>query len=491
MMVEEYSEFDAVGLAELIRNHDVSAIEVLEAAIARAELNNPVLNAIVYEAYDEARRAATADLPDGPFTGVPFLIKDLSCPVGGWPTTAGSRFVNGFVPPDDGVLTGRYRDSGVVLMGKTNTSEFGLTGTTESAFLGACRNPWDAELSTGGSSGGSAAAVAAGIVPIAHGNDGMGSIRIPAACCRLFGMKTTRDRNPGSSMDSERSLGMSVDHVLTRTVRDSAIMLDATGYPEPDSPFAYPMKQRPYADEIELPPGRLRILFHDDIPQVLEKENAVSDKPHPEVRAGLLRAAALLEELGHDVEEGSLGIDFRGAYQSLLAVGGSAFAAGLAQQSSDMGREPQPGELEAMTLKRLETGRRMRGADAMGGWGILRMFSRQVLRRVADYDVVLSPVLARPVPQLGYIDPVNGDPDEVERRQIECFPYPALQNVTGQPAMSVPLEQSSDGSPLGMMFAGRYGDEGTLFRLAAQLEQARPWSHRRPRIWGLSHCRNA
>ncbi|HEX7775540.1 MAG TPA: amidase family protein, partial [Parvibaculum sp.] len=245
MTFSDYAKYDGLGLAGLVKKGEVTPLELVDAAIERAEKHNPALNAIVYKAYDEARGAAKGKLPDGPFKGVPFLIKDLGTKVKGWPRTSGSRFVGDVVDDSDSLLTTRFRDAGVIPFGKTNTPEYGITGTTESAFLGPCRSPWNTNHIAGGSSGGAASATAAGIVPLAHASDGLGSIRIPAACCGLVGMKVTRDRNPQGPDDYDRAIGFSVDHVVSRTVRDSAAMLDAIGYPEPASPYAPPPKARP------------------------------------------------------------------------------------------------------------------------------------------------------------------------------------------------------------------------------------------------------
>src|SRR5881397_3378382 len=245
----EYADHDGLGLAELVRSKEVTPAELVEAAIERIERQNPILNAVVHKAYDEARRTAAGRLPDGPFTGVPFLVKDLGCPAA------------------DSVLTRRFREAGVVFLGKTNTPEFGITGTTESVLLGPCRTPWNPDHIAGGSSGGAAAAVASGMVPLAHASDGLGSIRIPAACCGLVGLKITRDRNPAGADDAERAIGFVVEHVVTRSVRDSAAMLDATGYAEAASPYAPPPKARPYMEEMRTPPGCLRIAFSAETPR--------------------------------------------------------------------------------------------------------------------------------------------------------------------------------------------------------------------------------
>lgn len=476
MAIEEYSEFDATGLAELVRNGETTPLELLESAISRAERHNPRLNALTYKAYDEARENASGALPDGPFRGVPFLIKDIASPVAGWPQTSGSRFLARQTAQEDGALTKRLREAGLVLFGKTNTPEFGITGTTEGALLGACRNPWNTDYISGGSSGGAAAAVAAGVLPMAHASDGLGSIRIPAACCGLFGMKITRDRNPNSSYDNAAAIGLTVEHVVSRSVRDSAGLLDATGYREPGSPFASPPKERPYLDDIARSPGALRIAFHSETP---------SGKPvHPDIRTALEETAKRLEALGHHVEEQGLGINYRKLYAAQRAVSGSNFAATVNAAIKAQGREPREDEFEPLTWRNYRGSKHFTGADAMAGWSTLRTLSRQILNMHETYDVVLSPVLGTPVPKIGEIDPVNMQPRDVDRRQAEVFPFTPPQNITGQPAMSVPVGFDKAGLPIGMMFAGRYGDEATLFSLAAQLEQAHPWQTVRPTFWG-------
>ncbi len=476
MAIDNYSEHDATALAELVRNGETTPAELLDEAISRAECYNGELNALTYKAYEQARDKAAETLPDGPFRGVPFLIKDIASPVAGWPQTSGSRFLADDVAPEDGALTKRFREAGLVLFGKTNTPEFGITGTTEGAFHGACRNPWNTDHITGGSSGGAAAAVASGIVPMAHASDGLGSIRIPAACCGLFGLKTTRDRNPNSSYDSAAAIGMTVEHVVSRSVRDSAGLLDATGYREPGSPFASPPKDRPYLEEIETSPGALRVAFHSETPM---------GKPvHPEIRSALEETAKRLEALGHHVEERGLGIDYRRLYLAQRAVSGANFAATVDALIEAKGREPREDELEALTWRNYRGSKKLSGAEAMAGWSTLRSMSRQILALHETYDVILSPVLGAPVPKIGEIDPVNMAPRDVDRRQAEVFPFTPPQNFTGQPAMSVPVGRDSHGLPIGMMFAGQYGDEATLFRLAAQLEHAHPWQKERPALWG-------
>ncbi|HEX5380495.1 MAG TPA: amidase family protein [Phenylobacterium sp.] len=476
MSFDDYSDYDGLGLAALVAKGDVTPAELVEAAIERIERHNPTLNAVVYKGYDDARARARDHLPEGPFRGVPFLIKDLGMPVAGWPRSYGSRFARNIVDDEDGGLTRRYRESGVIPLGKTNTPEYGITGTTEGQHLGACRNPWNSNHISGGSSGGAAASVAAGIVPLAHASDGLGSIRIPAACCGLVGLKVNRDRIPNLPDGFDYAMGFCVDHVVTRTVRDSAAMLDATGKPEPGSPYPAPPKDRPYVEEIERSPGKLRIAWSSETP---------SGRPiDPEIQAALERTAALLKSLGHEVVEKGLGIDYRALYAARGPVSGANFAAGMARLIDQVGREPEPDELEPLTWASLKGGRKVTGEQAFRAWQELRMLNRETLRFFEDWDVYLSPVLGTPVPEIGYIDPVNLEPKEVNRRQGAVFPYTPPMNFSGQPSLSLPLEMSENGLPIGMMFTSRYADEATLLRLAAQLEKEAPWKGRRPQVWG-------
>ncbi len=476
MSMDDYCDYDGLGLADLVARKEVSPAELVEAAIERVERHNPSLNAVVYKGYEDARKAAQGPLPDGPFKGVPFLIKDLGMPVAGWPRSSGSRFAQHMVDQADGGLTRRYREAGVIPLGKTNTPEYGITGTTEGALLGPCRNPWNPAHISGGSSGGSASAVAAGIVPMAHASDGLGSIRIPAACCGLVGLKVTRDRNLNLPDGTDYAIGFVVDHVVTRTVRDSAAMLDATGRPEIDDPYPAPPKARPYMEEIERSPGRLRIAW--------SSETASGRPIDPEIQAALERTAALLQGLGHEVVEQGMGIDYRALYTARGPVSGANFAAMMGRLIDEIGREPEPHELEPLTWAALKGGRKVTGEQALRGMQELRMLNRQTLAFFNDWDIYLSPVLGTPVPEVGFIDPVALEPRELNRRQGQVFPFTPPSNFSGQPSLSLPLEMSANGLPVGMMFTARYADEATLFRLAAQLEKEAPWRTRRPQIWG-------
>ena len=477
MAFAEYDRTDATGLAHLIRKGDVSPAEVLEEAITRIERHNGTLNAVVYKAYDDARKTAASKLPDGPFKGVPFLIKDLSVPVAGWRMTNGTAWMHDYVAPADCELVKRYRAAGMVLMGKTNTPEFGIPGTTEGRHLGVCRNPWNPDHSSGGSSGGAAAAVASGMGPMAHASDGMGSIRIPAAQCGLVGLKPTLNRNPGGPDDRGRAHGFSVDHVVTRSMRDSAAMLDWTGIPEDDAPYAAPPKQRLYMDELTTSPGKLRIGFTTEVPR--------ETPPHPDVQKVFEDTVKLLGELGHTmIEVPKLGIDWRKLYKAQGAIAAAIFSASINDWAKILGREPTEADFEPLAWSSYMAGKSVTGVQAARGLQTLRLMGREVLAKWRDFDILLSPTTLQPPPKIGHLDPVNVEPREFNRRQSYAFGYTPPCNMTGQPALSLPLGLSSDGLPIGMMFAARYGDEATLIRLGAQLEQAAPWAGRHAKVWG-------
>jgi len=471
----EYAEYDAIGLSDLVRSGQVTPVEVVEAAIASAGRANPAVNAVVYQAFDEARESAATG-PVGPFAGVPMLIKDLGLTVKNWPRTSGSRFCRNVVDDADSGLVKRYRDTGAILLGRSATSEFGIVGNVETAAYGATRNPWNLDYIAGGSSGGSAAAVAAGIVPIAHASDGLGSIRIPAACCGLVGLKPTRDRVPNLPDDVDYALGFVCDHVVSRTIRDSAAMLDLTGFPEPASPYASPPKSGPYRDEVERHPGRLRVRW--------SCEAADGTAADPEVADALTRVAATLAAMGHDVDPRGLGREASAVLKARLAVSAGNFAAVMARIIKEIGREPTLDDVEPLTLGALMLSRQVNGAAVFRGLQDLRRLSRLILQQFEEFDVFMSPVMAAPPPLIGTISPATMDPLEVDRRQNLLYPYTPIFNATGQPSISLPLAMSDAGLPIGLMFTARYGDEATLFRLAGQLEKELPWSARRPPLYG-------
>ena len=473
--MQDYSSHDAIGLAQLVRCGDVSVPELVEAAIARVERLDRRINAVVYRDFDRAREMAAGPLPDGPFTGVPFLVKDFGISVAGWPCTSGSRFCAEVVDREDSGLTRRYREAGVVMLGRGASSEYGIVGNVETSLFGATRNPWNTDHIAGGSSGGSAAAVAAGMVPMAHASDGLGSIRIPAACCGLVGMKPTRDRVPNLPDGFDYAMGFCIDHVVTRSVRDSAAMLDATGLPEPGSPYAIPAKTGQYLDEVSRSPGKLRIAWSPDTP---------SGQPlDPEVLKVLEHTAAALAALGHEVRAESIGVDHRAVARARAPVSAANFAAGMRRVIDRVGREPREDELEPMTWAALQGSRAVTGEQAFWGYQELRMLMRGVVQRFDSFDVYLCPVMTAPPPRIGFSDPASVTPRDLGKRQMAMFPFAALFNFTGQPSLSLPLGMSTQGLPIGMMFTARYADEATLYRLAGQLEKELPWAQRRPQVW--------
>lgn len=491
----EYEQFDALGLAELVRRREISPRELVQAAIERIEARNPGLNAVIHRLYDDARATADRPLGTGPFAGVPFLLKDLVSWYAGAPVRSGSRILEGFIAPHDTEIVRRYRRSGVIILGKTNTPEFGLTPFTEPALFGPTRNPWDPTRTPGGSSGGSAAAVASGMVPMAGGGDGGGSIRIPASCCGLFGLKPTRGRTPTGPIEGELWDGAVVEHVLTRSVRDSAAMLDALGGPEPGSPYVAPQPERPFLEEVGANPGRLRIAFTE--------RSLLGNTMHQECRAALRDTVALLESLGHTLVEASPPLDREEFLHSFLLMVCGQADADLGDAETATGKPASPANVEIATWVLALLGRTYSAAAMARARRHLERTTRAVGRWFDGYevDVLLTPTLTTPPFEIGALQPpphelaalhalgraraggvlrLAGALDKAAKRVFEWIATPPLFNITGQPAMSVPLAWTAAGLPIGMHFAGRFGDEATLFRLAGQLEEARPWFAVRP-----------
>ena len=469
----EYVDYDGLGLAALVRSGQVSATEVLEAAIARIERLNPAFNAVITKVYDEARGEAQALDRTASFAGVPFLLKDLGGAQAGVPLSAGSRFFAHAPAPADAEIVKRHKRAGLMILGRTNTPEFGLSATTEPVAFGPTRNPWDPTRTAGGSSGGSAAAVAARMVPLAHASDGGGSIRIPASCCGLFGMKTTRNRNTLAPYAGEGMAGFSVEHVVSRSVRDSAAALDATAGPAPGDPYFAPPPARPFLDELETPPGRLRIALCT---------SAFNGAPvHPDCVAAAEQAARLCERLGHTVEEAAPAYDVEGLDVGFNRVFSVGAAANIQLRARALGRELDPARFERVTWAMVEEGRQVGAAEYVMTLNRLHGISREIALFFRTYDVLLTPTLGEPPLALGMLDMMSEDLAAYTERLWRFTPFTYPFNVTGQPAMSVPLSWNDTGLPIGVHFVGRYGDEGTLFRLAAQLEEAQPWADRRPR----------
>ncbi len=465
---------DAIAQAELVRKRDVRPIELVEAAIECVEMVNPQLNAVITEMYDIAREAAAKDLPEGPFTGVPFLLKDLQAAYEGVRMTAGSKYLRDFKPNGDSELVRRYKRAGLIVIGKTNTPEFGILPTTEPELTGRTRNPWDSTRATGGSSGGSAAAVASGMVPMAHANDGGGSIRIPASCCGVFGLKPTRARNPLGPHFGDLFSGLVAEHAVTRSVRDSAALLDATAGPELGDPYCAPPPARPFAKEVGADPGKLRIAFTTTAP--------AGAPVHADCVAAVMDAAKLCEELGHEAEEAAPQLNGEMLVNAFMTIWSAGNAWTVDSLSFAVGRKPSREDFEPGTWALIEMGRRRSAPDYLLAVQTLQVFSRRIAQFMQKYDVLLTPTVAEPPLPLGSFESTHDDPMAGMRRAGLFTPFTPICNATGQPAMSVPLYWNAEGLPIGSHFVGRFGDEATLFRLAAQLETARPWADRRPPI---------
>jgi amidase len=491
----DYEQYDGLGLAELVRKKEVKPSELVEAAINRIEKLNPQLNAVIHKTYDQAREAAEGELPNGAFRGIPFLLKDLMAVYAGAPLRSGSRFYQGFVPDSDNEIVRRYKAAGLIVVGKTNTPEFGLMPVTEPELFGPSNNPWDLTRTPGGSSGGSAAAVAARLVPLAHGNDGGGSIRIPASCCGLFGLKPTRGRNPLGPYIGEAWHGLACDHVLTRSVRDSAAMLDATAGPDVGAPYYAPPPSRPLLDEVGTNPGKLRIAF--------TAKPFLSDFVHEDCTKGLEATVQLCQDLGHQVVEATPQIDGQAFVRAFLAMVCGETRAEIEEAEMFLGRKATTRDFEPATWVVGLLGKQIRASELSRAIRLLQRSARQIGQFFEDYDLLLTPTLAMPPVTTGALQPHGAEAFAIKLlgglnagglistlggieaktdKLFEFIPYTPLFNVTGQPAMSVPLYWNDEGLPIGMHFVGRYADEATLFRLAGQLEQAKPWFDRIPPI---------
>jgi amidase len=472
MAFSEYGSYDAIGLAELVRKKQVSAGELLDEAIARTAKIDPQINAVVVKHYDYAQRQIDQGLPDGPFTGVPFLLKDLEI-LADTRTTYGASIYKDDIADHTGTLPQRFLDAGVTIFGKSASPEFGLLPTTESRLHGPTRNPWNLAHSSGGSSGGAGAAVAARILPVAHASDGGGSIRIPASASGVFGLKPTRARNPCGPDRAEGWGGFSCGHVLSISVRDSAAMLDAIHGPETSSSYVAPPPQRPFAQEVGRDPGRLRIAFTDKSPY--------GDAIDPEIAAAVREVAALLAGLGHDVEERTpvLAAD-PAAVMATIVSANTALNVRFAEQR--FGRAMTDGDFEVLTLASAHNAQKTAATDYVAAQLSAFQISRALTSFVATCDVFLCPTLCSPPLRIGELNTMSEDLSHIAPILRRYMPATSMFNMSGQPAMSVPLAWNAAGLPLGMMFAARFGDEATLFRLAAQLEQERPWKHKLPPV---------
>ncbi len=470
----DFSFLDATAMAELVRKKEVQPFELVEAAIERIEHLNPVLNAVVTPMYDQAYDTAKGELPDGLFTGVPFLLKDALAAFSGVRMSAGAEIMRDYVPKHDSELVARHKRAGLIVLGKTNTPEFGLLPTTEPRLFGPTKNPWDTNLTPGGSSGGSAAAVAAGLVAMAHGNDGGGSIRNPASMCGVFGLKPTRARNPLGPGFGDVAGGIVVEHALTRSVRDSAALLDATSGPDIGDPYWAPLPKRPFIQEIGADPGKLRIAF---------STKPINDAPvHDDCVAAVLDAAKLCNDLGHEVIEDTPQIQKELLIESFINLWSAMCASSIEGAAFVTGKAPTPDLFEIQTWALYERGKKLSAVNYLMTINMLQRISRKVARFFVKYDILLTPTLAQPPFQLGTIISSQENPMNGIEQSEKFTPFTPICNITGQPAMSIPLYWNDDTLPIGTHFIGRFGDEATLFRLASQLESARPWIHRKPNV---------
>ena len=488
----DYLRHDATGLADLVRSRQVHPLELFGAAARRIESLNPRLNAVVYPDLDRAREEAAREPRQGPFAGVPFLVKDLGAAVAGLPYTMSSRSRVGYVPAEDNEIVTRHRRAGLIILGKTNTPEFGLAAVTEPELHGPARNPWDTSLTPGGSSGGSAAAVAAGMVPMAHGNDGGGSIRMPASHCGLFGLKPTRGRSTWGPDHLECWLGLAEQHALTRSVRDSARLLDATHGPAAGAAYRPAPPARPYAEEMGAPPGRLRVAY--------TTRALLDERPmDPECVAAVESAARLCAELGHEVAEARPPLDIPAIIDAFVTLTGAEGALEVAESEALTGRRVGPGDVELVNWIIRVIGHKRSAAELDQAFEVMRRTSQRVALFMEDHDVLLTSTLAQPPWPIGagglkagqraMLRVVGRAPvapllaavvKQLAGEILRPMPNTPLCNLTGQPAMSVPLHWTAEGLPVGVQFIARVEEEGLLFRLASQLEAARPWWDRRP-----------
>lgn len=491
---DEYRRYDGLGLAELVRSRQVSAAELLEAAIARSAEVNPRLNAVIIPMHELARERARQNL-EGPFAGVPMLIKDLFQEYAGVQTAYGCKGLKtaNYKPEIHAEITARWLKAGAVIFGRTNTPEFGAKGITEPEAWGPTRNPWNLERIPGGSSGGSASAVAAGIVPIAGANDGGGSIRIPAAYCGLFGIKPGRGRTPWGPQMSEAMHGAAMNHVLSRSVRDSAAMLDATHGSDSSSLCHLAPPERPYLGEVGREPGKLRIAFSTRSP--------IGSAVDPEATKAVTDAAKLLESLGHHVEETEPQIDGLQLAKDFIVMWFAQCAATVREIKARTGCGNEGFELD--TLAMAAFGEASRASEYVQGYWRWGEYTRQLGEFHQKYDLYMTPTLAHAAPRVGQIaTPAwqhvamkilmalglsrvilkSGMIEQMVQENLKWVPFTQLGNLTGVPGMSVPLHWTADGLPMGVHFLAPHGGEGLLFRLAGQLEQAKPWKDKRPSI---------
>lgn len=495
MSTEEYAKQDALGLAALLKAGEIRPDELLELAISMAESLQPKINALTLPMYEQARQTLNSSQPKEPFFGVPYLLKDLLATYSGVPMSSGSRALRHWIPDYDTTSVERSKAAGLVIFGKTNTPEFGLMGTTEPDAFGATRNPWDLQLSPGGSSGGSAAAVAARIVPMASAGDGGGSIRIPAAYCGLFGLKPSRGRVPSGPKLGQAWYGATAEHALTRSVRDSAALLDCLQGQDDGAPYIIAPPDRPYLEETMLAAPSLKIGW--------TLQHPLGGQNDPEVEQALSQTASLLQSLGHQVENVSLPYEGQEVMEAYLALYFGDIGNTIEDIQLKTGKRARYRDVEPTTWTLYQVGKRTKAlhfARSLNQWGNIGRRMGQFFRH---YDLFLCPVVASPKLPIGTSKPsgallaiiklVNalglgvlykwsGIVEKVAYENLHQAPYTQVANLAGLPAMSVPLQQTKDGFPVGVQFMAPFGQEGRLFRLAAQLEQAQPWADRMPSI---------
>lgn len=475
-IASQLAEFDLVEQARLVREGEVTSRELVEAALARVAALNPKLNAVILDLGERALEQAKEPRP-GPFSGVPFLIKDLYCHMAGVPTTGASRITRGFVPDRDSELMARYRRAGLITIGKTNLCEFGTLGTTESELFGPTRNPWDLERSSGGSSGGAGAAVASGMVPAAHGGDGAGSIRIPASCCGVFGLKPSRGRITLGPYLGESLAGIVSEHVLSRSVRDSAAVLDVTHGPMPGDPYHAPPPSSAYLTQTEKPSGPLRIAVTD--------RSIIDTDLHKDCRSVVRETARLCQDLGHEVTFDAPHLDAEGYDRRYRRFWSLTATRAIEAVADARGADPDAlaEQVEPFNQYLYAIGRSVRAVQYVQDLAWFHTVGRDIAGFLERYDVWLTPTLGSPPPPLGHFDARVHGGERVMDRFIQFLAFTTFANMAGLPSMSVPLFQTAAGLPVGSQFTAAYGGEALLFRLAAQLEEARPWARRRPPLW--------
>jgi amidase len=474
MNLTEYARYDGMALADLIRKKkEVTAKEVAELVLEGVQKINPKINGIIEIYVDRVEKAGELPLRGKPFSGVPFFLKDLGAAEAGKPQEMGSRLAKGYIADTDAYLTTRFKEAGALILGRTTTPELGLAATTESILTGATRNPWDLGLIAGGSSGGSAAAVAAGIIPVAHASDGGGSIRIPASCCGVVGLKPSRGRVTCGPDSGEMLFGLVQEFVVSRTVRDTAAMLDAVSTPAPGDPFVIFQPRQPYLKEVGAPTGKLRIAF------TIESWSGVA--VNQELAAKVTDIARVCEDMGHYVEEARPHLDLESYFNALEVMWGSSLSFSCDKLSEKMNRPVDAHHLEPVTLKIYKASRQYSAADVIHANVALNFARRRVGRFFDNYDLLLTPTTAQlPVP----LESIHLDQDisieEWEHGTSQFNAFTNLFNVTGLPAISLPLFQSSAGLPQGIQFVSGFGDEATLLRIAGAFEEAMPWADRKP-----------